>query len=140
MLTATPPGLFIRTAKSSATKLSSTGMLNIPSEITRMNFKETPEFQKNFKRLRKKYLSLDEDLMEFKKVISLFPIGRSKHLAVLMAMKGIKIFKARLFCRYLKGSSLRIVYAFQEALDEIEFIEIYSKNEQETENRDLIKE
>jgi len=110
-------------------------MLNIPSEITRMNFKETPEFQKNFKRLRKKYLSLDEDLMEFKKVISLFPISRSKHLAVLMAMKGIKIFKARLFCRYLKGSSLRIVYAFQEALYEIEFIEIYSKNEQETENR-----
>lgn len=115
-------------------------MLNIPSEITRMNFKETPEFLKNFKRLRKKYPSLDEDLMEFKKVISLFPIGRSKHFAVLMAMKGIKIVKARLFCRYLKGSSLRIVYAFQEALDEIEFIEIYSKNEQETENKDLIIE
>lgn len=115
-------------------------MLNIRSEITRMNFKETPEFQKNLKRLRRKYPSLDEDLMEFKKVISLFPTGRGKHFAVLMARKGINIVKARLFCRYLKGSSLRIVYAFQETLDEVEFIEIYSKNEQETENRDLIKE
>ncbi|MDI6850198.1 MAG: hypothetical protein QME69_10465 [Candidatus Saccharicenans sp.] len=105
-----------------------------------MNFKETPEFLKNFKRLGKKYPSLDEDLREFKKVISRFPIGRSKHFAVLMAMKGIKIVKARLFGRYLKGSSLRIVYAFQEALDEIKFIEIYSKNEQETENKDLIIE
>lgn len=105
-----------------------------------MNFKETPEFQRCFKRLNKKFLSLDEDLAEFKKVISVFPLGRGKHFAVLTEKAGIKIIKARLFCRYLKGDSLRIIYAFCESAPWIEFIEIYAKNDQEVENRSLIKD
>ncbi len=103
-----------------------------------MNFKETPEFQRNFKRLKKKFLSLDGDLVEFKKVVSAFPEGRGKHFAVLTEKAGVKIVKARLFCRYLKGSSLRIVYAYCQAEQWIEFIELYAKNEQETENNWLI--
>jgi len=105
-----------------------------------MNFKETPEFQKAFKRLQKKYPSLDKDLKEFKKVVTCFPLGRGKHFTTLTEQAGIKIVKARLFCRYLKGSSLRIIYALKESAQEIEFIEIYSKNEQQTEKRPLIKE
>lgn len=103
-----------------------------------MNFKETPDFQRNLKRLKKKYPSLDEDLAEFKKVISLFPLGRGKHFAMLTEKAGVKIVKARLFCRYLKGSSLRIVYAYCQAEQWIEFIELYAKNEQETESHWLI--
>lgn len=103
-----------------------------------MNFKETPEFQRNFKRLKKKYLSLDEDLAEFKKVVSVFPLGRGKHFAVLTEKAGVKIVKARLFCRYLKGDSLRITYAYCEVEQWIEFIELYAKNEQETESSWLI--
>lgn len=105
-----------------------------------MNFKETPEFQKEFKRLKKKYLSLDEDLAEFKKIVSCFPMGSGKHFAVLTQQYGILIVKARFFCRYLKGSSLRLIYAYNERERWIEFIEIYSKNEQKKENSDLIKD
>ncbi|MCR4396411.1 MAG: hypothetical protein NUW07_06725 [Candidatus Saccharicenans sp.] len=103
-----------------------------------MNFKETSEFQKAFKRLKKKYLSLDQDLAEFKKVLAVFPEGRGKHFALLTEKSGIKIIKARLFCRYLKGDSLRIVYAYNQPAELIEFIELYAKNEQEVENRTLI--
>lgn len=105
-----------------------------------MNFKETPEFQKEFKRLKKKYLSLDEDLAEFKKIISCLPLGSSKHFSVLTQQSGIQIVKARFFCRYLKGSSLRIIYAYNEREQWVEFIEVYSKNEQENENSALIKD
>lgn len=104
-----------------------------------MNFKETPEFQKNFKPLKKKYLSLDEDLAEFKKVVSIYPLGRGKHFALLTEKAGVKIVKARLFCRYLKGDSLRIVYAYCQAEQWIEFIELYAKNEQEKETAQLIE-
>lgn len=104
-----------------------------------MSFKETPEFQKAFKRLKKKYLSLDQDLAEFKKVVSVFPEGRGKHFALLTEKAGIKIIKARLFCRYLKGESLRIIYAYRQTAGLIEFIEVYAKSEQEEENQNLIK-
>lgn len=105
-----------------------------------MNFKETPEFQRNFKHLKKKFLSLDGDLAEFKKVVSAFPLGRGKHFAVLTEKAGIKIIKARLFCRYLKGNSLRIIYALGESGQWIEFIELCAKNEKESENKQLIDE
>ncbi len=44
-----------------------------------------------------------------------------------------------LFCRYLKGSSLRIVYAYLEQNRQIDFIELYCKGEQENEDRDRIE-
>lgn len=118
----------------------STATTSILSEITRMKFKETSEFQRNLKRLKKKYPSLDEDLAEFKKVISRFPLGRGKHFAMLTEKAGVKIVKARLFCRYLKGDSLRITYAYCEAEQWLEFIELYAKFKQEVENEALIRD
>jgi len=105
-----------------------------------MNFNETDEFAKNFKRLSKKYRSLSDDLVEFKKVVSEFPLGSGKHFVILHSQEEVKILKARLFCRYLRGASLRIIYAYQEIKGTIDFIELYSKNEQINESRQLIKE
>lgn len=105
-----------------------------------MNFSETDEFAKNFKRLSKKYRSLPDDLLEFKKIVSKLPLGSGKHFVVLHNQENIKIIKARLFCRYLRGASLRIIYAHQEASATIDFIELYFKGEQTNENRELIKE
>ena len=50
------------------------------------------------------------------------------------------IIKTRLFCRYLKGPSLWIVYAFYCESCKIDFIEIYFKNEKENRGGDRIKE
>ena len=105
-----------------------------------MNFNETNEFAKALKRLSKKYRSLPDDLLEFKKVITEFPLGSGKHFVILHSQEEIKILKARLFCRYLRGASLRITYAYQEAKTTIDFIELYFKGEQVNENKQLIKE
>ena len=44
-----------------------------------MNFNETDEFSKDFKRLSKKYESLPKDMLEFKKVVTALPLGSGKH-------------------------------------------------------------
>ena len=105
-----------------------------------MNFDQLPEFQKELKRLGKKYRSLPDDLQEFCKVVSAVPLGNTKHFNVITQTEVFHIVKARLFCRYLKGSSLRIVYAYFEQEQRIEFIELYFKGDKENEDRERIKE
>lgn len=105
-----------------------------------MNFNETDEFSKDFKRLSKKYKSLPDDLLEFKKVITALPIGSGKHFAILHDLGEVKVVKARLFCRYLRGASLRITYAYKESTITIDFIELYFKGEQVNEDKGRIKE
>lgn len=105
-----------------------------------INFNELPEFQKEFKRLGKKYKSLSDDLQEFCNVVSVVPLGNSKHFNVITQTELFCVVKARLFCRYLKGTSLRIVYSYFEQKQRIEFIELYFKGDKENEDRERIKE
>jgi hypothetical protein len=106
----------------------------------KINFNELPEFQKEFKRLGKKYKSLADDLQEFCNVVSVVPLGNSKHFYVITKTEVICIVKARLFCKYLKGTSLRIVYSYFEQEQCIEFIELYFKGDKENEDRERIKD
>lgn len=105
-----------------------------------MRFDELPAFQKVLKRLGKKYKSLPDDLQEFRNVVSVIPLGNSKHFHIITQTEGLHIIKARLFCRYLKGSSLRVIYAWHEKTRRIEFIELYDKKTTENEDRDRIRE
>src|SRR3989338_2728195 len=105
-----------------------------------MNFDELPEFQKELRRRGRKYRSLSDDLKEFRNVVSVAPLGSSKHFNVITQTGVLYILKARLFCRYLKGSSLRIVYAYFDRDQHVDFIEIYFKGEKENEDRERIKE
>lgn len=105
-----------------------------------MNFNEIDYFTKDFKRLSKKYRSLPDDLLEFKKIVFKYPLGTGRHFAMLTGTKTVKIIKARLFCRYLRGSSLRIIYAYHEAKQKIEFVEVYPKREKTREDQERIKD
>lgn len=122
-----------------------------------MNFSATNEFLKDFKRLSKKYRSLPDDLLEFKKIVSKIPLGSGKHFVVLReneevnpvrssgrsprpTSNGVKILKARLFCKYLRGASLRITYAYIEKSTAIFFIELYFKGEQVNEDKGRISD
>lgn len=105
-----------------------------------MTFDALPEFTKEFQRLAKKYRSLPNDLEEFKRVLMVQPLGNSKHFNVITKNEEVAILKARLFCRYLKGSSLRIIYAFHTKRLAIEFIEIYFKGDKENEDRKRVME
>jgi len=90
-----------------------------------MKYNEVPEFSKRFKKLAKKYRSLPDDLVEFKKVLNGNPLGTGKHFNIITNQENAIIVKARFFSRYLKGSTLRIVYSYRKNLDLIEFLQIY---------------
>ena len=111
----------------------------------KMNFKSTIEFQKDFKRLSKKFRTLDSDLDEFKKVLNEAPLGIGKHFNIITRTSHLYIIKARFFCKSLKKKDLRIIYAYIESsqiieIIGIEFIEIYFKGDKENEDKERIKE
>lgn len=100
-----------------------------------MNYENLTTFEKEFKRLLKKYRSLNQDLKILKDVLELCPCGQSNNSRIVNDSGNIKIIKTRLFCRDLKGSSLRLVYAYNKAENKICFIEIYYKGDKENEDR-----
>jgi hypothetical protein len=107
-----------------------------------------PEFEKDMKKLSKRFNTLEEDLRNFIKV-ALNSYHKLKidsrgifHIADL-GIQSPKIYKARKFaCRSLKGkgahSGIRVIYAYSEDVDKIEFIEIYYKGDKENEERERI--
>jgi len=107
-----------------------------------------PEFEKDFKRLSKKFRTLEEDFKTFINTqLNLFhKKGIDNKGVVLISGIGIpnpKIYKARKFaCRSLKGhgvdSGIRVIYAYWEEEDKLEFIEIYFKGDKKNEDRDRI--
>jgi len=105
-----------------------------------IRFKETDGFCKEFKRLAKKYRSLERDMERFKSVLRDTPLGTGKHFNILTAREDVRIVKARLACESLRGSSLRVIYAYQESTITIFFIELYYKGEQESEDQQRIDE
>ncbi len=104
-----------------------------------MQFAEVPEFSKDFKKLYKKYKSLQDDLELRKKVLALFPAGRGNDVDQIPGLKiKSKIYKARLMCRALKRESLRLIYCYEEEAQKITLIEMYFKGNQTVESRDRI--
>ncbi len=104
------------------------------------NFDALTEFEKEFKRLFKKYKTLDDDFEKFKKVLLAAPTGVGKNFVIIHSTKTIKVVKARMACRALRDRSLRVIYAYFEQNQRIEFIELYFKGEKENEDRERIKE
>jgi len=106
------------------------------------------EFEKDFKKLSKKFRTLDDDLNAF--IANQLNLTHKKNIdnkgVVRISDLGIdhpKIYKARKFaCKALKGkgaaSGIRIIYAYYEQDDIIEFIEIYYKGVKDNEDRERI--
>jgi len=103
------------------------------------------EFDKDFKRLAKRFKSLDEDLEIFINTqLNLYHKQGIDNNGVFQ-MPGLqithpKIYKAKKFaCRALKGSGvnsgIRVIYAYLEPEDKVELIEIYYKGDKENEDR-----
>ncbi|NQT22100.1 MAG: hypothetical protein HQ579_01535 [Candidatus Omnitrophica bacterium] len=106
------------------------------------------EFDKDFKKLAKKFRTLNEDLNVF--IANQLKLTHKKNIdnkgVVRISDLGIeypKIYKARKFaCKALKGkgaaSGIRIIYAYHGEEDIIEFVEIYYKGNKENEDRGRI--
>ncbi|MBI4063959.1 MAG: hypothetical protein HY401_06605 [Elusimicrobia bacterium] len=106
------------------------------------------EFEKGFKKLSKKFRSLPEDLENFIKIeLNLYHKLKKDNNGIFqiagLPFEVPKVYKAKKFaCRALKGrgvhSGIRIIYAYFEQEDRIEFIEVYSKANQDNEDKALI--
>jgi len=120
-------------------------------EIQQTIFSEVtflPEFEKDFKKLSKRFKTLPDDLNIFIKTqLNLFHKIKEDNKGIFqisnLGIESPSIFKARKFAsRALKGrgvnSGLRVIYAYFEEEDRIEFIEIYFKGAQENEDRERI--
>lgn len=116
-----------------------------------MEYRETVKFTKLFKKLCKKYKTLDDDFQKAKQFsIDLFH-DKSKNFdnKGIVEIPGylhqdIKVFKVRKFaCRALKGgamSGIRVTYVYHSSKEVIDFIEIYYKGNQVNHSNDLIEE
>ncbi len=107
-----------------------------------------PEFEKDLKRLLKRFSSLEEDLRTFIKVaMHLFHKQGIDSRAIFqltdLGIHSPKIYKAKKFaCKALKGkgaqTGIRVIYAHHEREDWVEFIELYYKGDKESEDRERI--
>jgi len=99
------------------------------------------KFQKEFKKLSKKYRSLDEDLTLVIKFIKESPLGDgSIHWNTLKKHEKKVIMKKRLICRSLRSASFRIIYYYDGENIELEFIELYFKGSKKAEDQKRIEE
>lgn len=108
-----------------------------------------PEFEKGLKNLLKRYKSLEEDLLVFEKAqLNLYHKQNVDNRGIVsienLGRDSPKIFKAVKFaCKslptYGAASGIRLIYAYFEESDHIEFIKIYFKTEEESENLARIK-
>lgn len=120
-----------------------------------MEFIYWKEFEKEFKKLCKKYLSLKKDLDVFCETLEFDPIWESllsSHIIkIAWLWENIKwdFFKVRRFvcksiCWNSSNSWIRIIYKYEKDTDtiefeNIEFIEIYHKNTKENHDIERIK-
>ena len=118
-------------------------MQKIFSDVRRL-----AEFEKDLKKLLKRFRTLEEDLKVFvEKQLNLYHKlkidNRGVYAIPNLGISYPKIYKAKKFaCKSLKGkgaaSGIRVIYAYYEKEDIVEFIEIYYKGDKANEDRQRI--
>ena len=117
--------------------------------MSQIKYKKTSSFEKDLKKLLKKFRTLEDDIEVAKiNAIELFHLKNIDNEAVFpipdFCSDEIKIYKLKKFaCKALKGrgikSGIRVIYAFHIQNQTIEFIEIYFKGGSENEDKERIK-
>ncbi len=121
------------------------------SEFVGTLFKQithVPEFEKDVKKLVKRFSSLEDDPRMFIKVaMNAFHKQKIDSNAIFhisdLGIRTPKVYKAKKFaCKALKGkgaqSGIRITYVYHEEDDRIEFLELYYKGDKASEDRERI--
>lgn len=113
-------------------------------------YKNASGFDKDLKRLLKKFRTLENDIEIAKtNAIELFHLKNIDNNSIEpipnFCTDELKICKIKKFaCKALKGrgvqSGVRIIYAYYVLTNKVDFIEIYFKGEKENEDRERIKE
>lgn len=115
----------------------------------KIDYGETDEFAKDFKKLAKRFKTLADDIETAKKnAIELYHLRKVDNQSIFQIQDfkndEIEIYKLKKFaCKSLKGkgvqSGIRVIYAYHKNRLRIEFIEIYYKGDKKKENRERVK-
>ena len=119
----------------------------------KIDYGETDEFAKDFKKLAKRFKTLADDIETAKKnAIELYHLHKIDNQSIFQIQSAsgglindeIEIYKLKKFaCKSLKGkgvqSGIRVIYAYHKNRLRIEFIEIYYKGDKKKENRERVK-
>ena len=109
-----------------------------------IDFEELPEYQKDMKRLLKKYRTLISDLDDVRKDLNDEPGAsppysfRIENLGISTCVIKIKKIASDSFKGKGVQSGFRLIYAYFEAEKRIVFVELYHKNEKTIEDRERI--
>jgi hypothetical protein len=117
--------------------------------MPRIEYRETDEFKKDFKKLAKRFPTLTEDIETAKKnAIELYHLHTIDNQSVFqindIKTAEIEFYKLKKFaCKSLKGkgvhSGIRMIYAYHPNGMIVELIEIYYKGNKENEDRERLK-
>ena len=117
--------------------------------MNQITYKKTPSFEKDLKKLLKKFRTLDDDIENVKKsAIELYHLKNIDNNSVEpipnFCTDELKICKVKKFaCKALKGrgvqSGIRIIYAYFVTTNTVDFIQMYFKGEAKNEDKDRIK-
>jgi hypothetical protein len=107
-----------------------------------------PEFERDLKRLLKRFRTLEQDLEDLIETALKLYHKQKVPLDGIFPVAGLSFEQPRVYvakkvaCRALKGtgarSGIRVVYSYQETKDCIELIEIYYKGDKDIEDKPRI--
>lgn len=103
------------------------------------HFKRTPEFERDLKKLLKKFRTLEDDINTIEKVLRGAPEGIGTNFVTLHTTDTYLVVKARLACRALRGErALRLMYAYHKNTVTFYHIELYHKANQANQDKGRI--
>lgn len=117
-----------------------------------INYSSIPEFEKDFKKLEKRYKTLSEDFQSMKKNLLEVHYVKGTPLPpnTIVDIEGLcgEVYRAKKIrkfaCKSLKNlgnrSGIRIIFVLEPDILKITFIEIYHKNDKSTENKERLKD
>jgi mRNA-degrading endonuclease RelE of RelBE toxin-antitoxin system len=103
-------------------------------------FSSLPEFDKELKKLSKKYPTLVSDIDDIKPILLDCPTGAGKNFIIVKISGDVKIIKVDVHCESLRSRSIRLIYAYHQDRIEFMYIEVYFKGDKENEDRARIEE
>jgi hypothetical protein len=101
-------------------------------------FIQLPEFEKELKKLSKKYPTIESDIEDIRQILLSCPTGIGKNFIIIRSKKNTKIVKVRIHCESLRSRSIRLIYSYREDKFEFLYIEVYSKGDKENEDKERI--
>jgi mRNA-degrading endonuclease RelE of RelBE toxin-antitoxin system len=102
-------------------------------------FSKLPEFERELKKLSKKYPSLISDIEDIKQILDTYPTGIGKNFIVIKSIENVKIVKVKVQCESLRSRTIRLIYAYHDNIVTFVFIELYFKGKKENENKERIE-